>query len=81
MFIQKLNKPTFISAASRALQQSACFSTDANKKNWRDLPEFSVEDFLENKTGWEMDPVILRKYLDKSLKQSLINFRNKDEEN
>ena len=43
-------------------------------KNWRTLPEFSVESFLENRSGWEMDPLVLKKYLDKAAKQSLINF-------
>ena len=55
-------------------------SFSAPGKNWRELEEFSVEDFLENKTGFNMDTDILRMYVQKAAKHSLIKFEKKEQE-
>lgn len=60
---------------------SQILNTEPVKKDWRNLPEFSIEKFLEdNPNGLSMNEDQLQTSIEKAAKQSLINFRNKEEE-
>ena len=52
----------------------------APAKDWRDLPRFSIEDFLANKDNFQVDDKVVSSYISKAAKHSLIKFQSETEE-